>query len=56
MAREIQMNIRISEDEAAAIDRHIESGDFDTRTEFVRFAIRKVLDAYEPGQRIGFKL
>jgi len=56
MARDIQMNIRISEEEAAAIDRHIESGDFDSRTEFVRFAIRKVLDAYKSDERIGFKL
>ena len=52
----MQINIRMSVDEVMAIDKFIESGDFDNRVEFIRFAVRKTLQAYEPGARVGFKL
>ena len=41
-------------EEAEAIDRLIESGDFDNKTEFIRFALKKVLKAYD-GPRVGFE-
>ena len=53
--KSIQVNIRLTPDEADAIDRLIESGDFDNKTEFIRFALKKVLKAYD-GQRMGFEL
>lgn len=49
-----QINFRLSSDEVAAIDRLIASGDFETRTEFIKFCMRKVLAAYD-GNRIGFE-
>ena len=51
--KDIQINIRMSDEEVAAIDRFIDDGDFDTRTEFIRFAVKKVLKQYS-GDRIGF--
>lgn len=45
----------MSGDEIAAIDKLIASGDFDNRTEFIRYCVRKVLSAYS-GQRIGFDI
>ena len=53
--KSIQVNIRLTPEEAEAIDRLIESGDFDNKTEFIRFALKKVLKAYD-GQRVGFEL
>lgn len=50
--RTVQVNLRLSESEINAIDRYIVSGDFDNRTEFVRFCIRKTMARYEPGRRL----
>ena len=53
--KSIQVNIRLTPEEAEAIDRLIESGDFDNKTEFIRFALKKVFKDYD-GQRVGFEL
>ncbi len=55
MNREYQVNLRMSKDELDEIDRFVDSGDFDSRTEFIRFAIRKALMTYEPGSRVPLK-
>lgn len=44
------IGIRLSSDELAKIDELIRSGDFGSRSEFGRFAIRKMLIAMEDGR------
>lgn len=56
MNKIVQANVRLTPEEASKIDFLIESGDFDNRTEFIRFALKKVLMSYKPGNRLGFSL
>lgn len=41
------VGVRISADDLERIDKLIESGDFGSRSEFARYAIRKMLMNYE---------
>lgn len=52
MSKTVQVNIRLTEEEVKSIDKWIEQGDFDTRTEFIRYALRKVLIVYD-GDRMN---
>jgi len=42
-----QVNIRLSEDIVADIEKLIEAGEFDSTSEFVRYAIRKTLKSFK---------
>lgn len=42
-----QLNVRVSQDILEKIDALIESGDFGTRVEFVRYAIRMTLKGFD---------
>lgn len=53
MSKTYQVGVRLSIDDISVIDKWIENGDFDNRSEFVRFAVKKVIKAYD-GNRIGF--
>jgi len=55
VAKVAQVNVRLEPDECTSIDHWVERGDFDSRSEFIRFALRKVIKAYE-GNRIGFEI
>ena len=50
--KDVQVNVRMTANEIAEIDKLIAAGDFDSRTEFIRYCVRKVLVVYS-GQRIG---
>jgi len=50
-----QVNIKLTPEDANAIDYWIKKGDFESRSEFIRFALRKVIKAYE-GDRVGFEI
>ncbi len=52
VVKNVQVNVRMTADEIVAIDKLIATGDFDSRTEFIRYCVRKVLVVYS-GQRIG---
>jgi len=54
VAKTVQLNIRLSPEEVVTIDKWIENGDFDNRTEFVRFALKKILVTYD-GDKLDFK-
>lgn len=41
------VGVRISEEDLERIDALIASGDFGSRSEFARYAIRKMLKGYE---------
>lgn len=42
----LQVNVRLTPDVVAHIDRLVECGDFGDRSEFARYAIRKTLMVY----------
>lgn len=49
--RGVQVNIRMTQSEIEQIDKLIENGDFENRTEFVRYAVRKFLKNWD-GKRL----
>lgn len=42
-----QITVRFTPEQFAEIDKLIESGDFGNRTEFIQYAVRKMLKEFE---------
>lgn len=41
------VGVRLTQDQLAAIDKLIDSGEFGNRSEFIQYAIRKMLKTFE---------
>jgi hypothetical protein len=46
-----QIGVRLSPQQLAFIDKLIESGEFGNRSEFVQYAVRKVIIPFEEGKK-----
>ena len=46
-----QIGVRLSPQQLAFIDKLIESGEFGNRSEFVQYAVRKVIIQFEEGKK-----